>query len=98
LHTALEPHLPQQRIVPLLVQEKLVMTAQSGVDFTMLVEIRRNMPRAVIKVKEENHAFADMDEESDLAAASVWWYLLVKDHPFFFTHCRTVEKRGKGEG
>ena len=47
------------------------MAAQSGVDFTVLVEIRGDMPGTVVQVEEEDHAFAYVDEEADLAAASV---------------------------
>jgi hypothetical protein len=71
LNSALQPDLPQQRIIPPLIQEKLVVPAQRRVYFTVLVEIRRDSPGPVVKVEEQNHAFADVNEETDLAAASV---------------------------
>jgi hypothetical protein len=71
LHPTFEPNLPQQRIIPLLVEEKLVVTTQRGVDFAVLVEIRGHVPGTVVEIEKENHAFADMYEEADLAAASV---------------------------
>lgn len=71
LHSAFQPNLPQQRIIPLLVQEELVVTAQRRVDFAVLVEVRRDVPGPVVEIEEENHAFADVYEEADLAAASV---------------------------
>jgi hypothetical protein len=71
LNAALKPHLPQQRIISLLVQEKLMMSTQRGVHFTVFVKIGRNGPGAVIEIEEEDHAFADMDKETNLTAASV---------------------------
>ena len=47
------------------------MTAQRGVDFTVLIKIRSDVPGAVIEIEEENHAFANVDEEADLPAASI---------------------------
>jgi hypothetical protein len=37
----------------------------------VLVEVRRNVPGAVVVVEEQYHAFADVDEDADVAAASV---------------------------
>jgi hypothetical protein len=71
LHPALQPHLPQQRIVPLLVEEELVVASQRRIHLTMFIEVRGDVPGAVVEVEEENHAFADVQEEADLAAASV---------------------------
>lgn len=48
-----------------------MVTTQSRVDFTVLVEIRGDMPGTVVEVEEEDHAFADVDEEADLTATSV---------------------------
>ena len=47
------------------------MTAQRRVNFTVLVEVRSDVPGAVIEIEEENHAFADVNEEADLPAASI---------------------------
>ena len=38
----------------------------------MFVEVRRDGPGAVIEIEKEDHAFADVHEEADLAAASGW--------------------------
>lgn len=48
-----------------------MVASKRGIDFAVLVEIRRNGPGAVAAVEEEHHAFADVDEDADLAAASV---------------------------
>lgn len=48
-----------------------MVTAQRRINFAMLVEIRSDVPGAVVEIKEENHAFADVNKEADLAAASV---------------------------
>jgi hypothetical protein len=71
LYPALEPYFSQQRIVPPLVEEQLVMASQRGIHLTVFVQVRRDSPGTVIKVEEEDHALADVYEESDLTAASV---------------------------
>lgn len=71
LNAALEPNLPQQRIVPPLIEKKLVVPTQRRVHFAVLVEIRCDGPGTVVEVEEQDHAFADVNEETDLAAASV---------------------------
>lgn len=70
LNAALKPHLSEQGIVPLLVQEQLVVTAERRVDFAVLVQVRRDGPGAVVLVEKEDHAFANVDEDADLATAS----------------------------
>ena len=45
------------------------MTAQSWVYFAVFVRVRGDMPRAMVEVKKEDHAFANVDEQPDLAAA-----------------------------
>lgn len=93
LDAAVEPDLSEQSIVALLVEEELVVAAQGGVDFAVLVEVRRHVPCAVVEVEEENHALADVDEKTDLAAASVGRCLLVI--LFFFSLSRRFVKGGK---
>lgn len=66
-----QPHVAQQLVVPLLVENQLPIAAQARVDFAMAVEIRRIMPRAVVVVQVEHGAFTDVDEEADVFAASV---------------------------
>jgi hypothetical protein len=50
---------------------------QRRVHFPMFIEVRGDVPGAVVEVEEENHAFAYVQEEADLAGASgyllVWW-------------------------
>jgi hypothetical protein len=36
----------------------------------MFIEVRGDVPGAVVEVEEENHAFAYVQEEADLAGAS----------------------------
>lgn len=47
-----------------------MMSSQSGVRFSVFVQVRGNGPSPVIVVEEEHHAFADIDEEPDVAATS----------------------------
>ena len=48
-----------------------MVTAQRRVNFTVLVEVRSDVPGAVVEIEEENHTFANVNEEPDLAAASI---------------------------
>ena len=68
LNPTFKPYLPQQRIIPLLIQKQLMMSPKRRVDFTMPIKIRSYGPGTVVKIQEENHAFPDMDEEADVAA------------------------------
>jgi hypothetical protein len=53
----------------------LVVAPQRGVDFPVFIEVRGDMPGAVVEVEEKDHAFAYVQEEADLAGAS--GYMLV---------------------
>ena len=66
----LQPDIPEQGIVSLLIQVQLAIPPQARVDFAMLVEVGRIAPAAVACVQVEDVAFADVDEEADGAAAS----------------------------
>jgi hypothetical protein len=70
LDATFKPHFPEQSIISLLVEEQLVVSAQCGVNFAVLVEVRSDSPCAVIKVEKEDHALADVDEKADVTAAS----------------------------
>lgn len=75
-----QPNLPKQLIIPLLIQEKLMVPPQRRVRLPMLIEIGCVMPRTMLTVQEQNHAFADIYETANWTAASVgiWLvYLLV---------------------
>jgi hypothetical protein len=54
----------------------------------VFVEVRRDGPGTVILVEEEDHAFTDVDEEADGAAASVEVMLVL----------RVLEGRGMLDG
>lgn len=64
-----QPHIPQQSVIPLLVEDQLAVTSQAGVDFTVSVEVRSKVPRAVVVVEVEDGTFADVDEEADVFTA-----------------------------
>ena len=69
LHLMIQPHIPQQNIIPLLIQIQLVMPPQRRINLAMLIQIRREKPTAVCAIEEQNHALAHVDEESNVAAA-----------------------------
>lgn len=66
----LQPHVPQQGVVAALVEKQLALVLQAGIDFPVLVEVRGRVPAAVPVVHEQDVAFADVDEETDVAAAA----------------------------
>lgn len=78
----IQPNVPQQLVVALLVQEQLMMSAERRVRLAVLIEIRRNRPAAVSVVQIEDHAFADVDEETDVYAASAQSSVSVCVHLF----------------
>lgn len=57
-----EPDVPQQSVVPPLVQEQLPITSQTGIDLPMLVEIRGKRPAARVTVEIKYGALSDVDE------------------------------------
>ena len=69
LNLMIQPHIPQQNIIPLLIQKQLVMPPQRGINLAMLIQIRREKPTAVCAIKEQNHALAHVDEKTDVGAA-----------------------------
>ena len=66
----IQPHVSQQLIVPLLVQEQLMMAAECRVGLAMFVEIGRVGEASVTVVQEEHHAFPYVDEQTYVQAAS----------------------------
>ncbi len=47
-----------------------MVSAERGVNFAVLVEIRCDGPGPMVEIEEEDHAFPDVDEEADVTAAS----------------------------
>lgn len=48
-----------------------MVSSERWVHFAVLVKVRCNSPSTVVLVEKEDHAFANVDEDADLAAASV---------------------------
>ena len=67
----LQPHVPKQGVVSLLVQKQLPVSSEAWVDFAVLVEIGGVGPAAIAVMEVEDGAFADVDEEADFVAASI---------------------------
>ena len=68
LNTMLQPDVSKQTVVPFLLEEQLVVSAQCRIRFAMLVQVRRVGPAAVVAVQEEDHTLAHVDEQSYGAA------------------------------
>lgn len=66
-----QPHIPQQPVVSLLVEDQLAVPAEARVYLAMTIEVRCEVPGAVAVVEIEDGAFADVDKETDVLAASV---------------------------
>lgn len=65
-----QPDVPKQSVVSLLVEDQLAVATKAGVDFAVAVEVGGKVPRAIVVVEVEDGAFADVDEEADVLAAS----------------------------
>lgn len=66
-----QPHVSEQSVVSLLVEDQLAVATKTGVDFAVTIEVGGKVPRAVVVVEVKDHAFADVDIEADILAASV---------------------------
>lgn len=82
-----QPHIPEQGIVPLLIQEQLASVPQPLIRLTILIRVRCWTPGAALAVQVEDVAFADGDEEADGVVASA-----------VVSYARKMERDGKGEG
>jgi hypothetical protein len=69
-HHMMQPYFSVKLIIPLLIQKELMVTSKRCVRLAMFVEVRRVRPRAIITIQHENHAFADVDEETNCTATS----------------------------
>ena len=66
----LQPDIPEQSIIPFLIQDQLSIPPHSRIDLSVLVEVRGIGPGAVAGMQIENGALADIDEEADVLVAS----------------------------
>lgn len=66
----LQPHLPEQLIIPLLIQEKLSSVTKSRVCLAVFIGVGCCAPGPGFAVQEEGVAFADVEEEADGGVAS----------------------------
>lgn len=66
----IEPSFSEQFVVALLIEEQLVVATEGGVDFAVTVEVGCVIPASVAVMKKQDHAFANVDEDADVAAAS----------------------------
>ena len=73
----LQPNIPVQCIVPLLIKEKLSPSSKSRVRLAVFVQIGRRVEAAVLVVQVEHAAFADVEEETCVDAASVYSLMFV---------------------
>lgn len=66
-----QPHITEESIVPLLVQDQLTVASQTRVNFAVTVEVWGVVPGSVVVVQIQHRAFADVDEQADVLAASI---------------------------
>ena len=59
----LEPYIPQERIIPSLVQEKLPAPSQTWINFAVLVKVRSIAPAAIACMEVKHGAFPDVDKK-----------------------------------
>ncbi len=58
----MKPHVPEQSIIPSLIQEQLAISPQTWVDLSVLVQIRSKRPATSVAVKIEYSALPNVDE------------------------------------
>jgi hypothetical protein len=66
-----QPNRPQQGIIPLLIQKQLSRMSQSGINLTILIDIRSYHPGSRLMMQIEDAAFADIDEKTNVLLASM---------------------------
>ena len=66
----LQPDIPEQSIIPFLIQNQLSIPSHSWIDLSVLVEIRGIGPGAVAGMQIKNGALADVNEEADVLVTS----------------------------
>lgn len=65
-----QPHISEESIVSFLIQNQLTVSPESGINLAMAVEVWSEVPGAVLVMEVEDRAFADVDEETHVFAAS----------------------------
>jgi hypothetical protein len=73
-----QPDFTEKPVVPLLTEDELAVTAKTGVNFAVTVEVGRVMPGSVRVVQVENCALANVDEKTYVFTASITEELLVE--------------------
>lgn len=58
----MEPNVPEQGIVPPLVQEQLPIPSQTRIDLAVLVKVRGKSPAACMTVEIKDCALSDVNE------------------------------------
>jgi hypothetical protein len=66
-----QPDITQETVVPLVVEDELAVSAETGVSFAVTVKVRCEIPGSVRVVKVEHGAFTDIEEQTDVLAAPV---------------------------
>ena len=70
-NTLLQPHVPIQSIIPLLIQEELSSSPQAGIRFAVFVQVGGRIEAAVLVVQVKYAAFADIQEEAGVNTATI---------------------------
>ena len=70
-YALLQPYIPVQGIVPLLIQEKLPASPQAGIRFAVFIQIRSRIETAIVVVQVQYAALSDIQEEPCVDTTSV---------------------------
>jgi hypothetical protein len=73
----IEPCLSEQLVVSFLVEEKLMVATQSGINLTVAVQVRRMVPATMAMVQEQDHALANVDEYANTTATPVFLLVMI---------------------
>jgi len=65
-----QPDIAEETIISFLTQNELSVVSESWIDLAMPVQVGSILPGAILVVQKQDHAFADVDEYSDISATS----------------------------
>ena len=66
-----QPDIAEETIISFLTQNELSVVSESWVDLSMPVQVGSILPGTIFVVQKQDHAFADVDEHSDISAAPI---------------------------
>lgn len=70
LHPMRQPHIPEQSVIPSLVEDQPALVPEPGVDFAVLVKVWRIKEGTLTIVEQQHTAFANVYEDANIFTAA----------------------------